>query len=531
MSVMRWSWESFAAGLTGGALLGGLLWAALGETRDNVDLFSEAELTRNAQPTEPEADTPPVPSVASARTGGRRHVSLEARTPTEDAPPPVADWGAAAIRSGRISIGQGISNGQAIRISFSGGDNGWIQVLTGATGGDAAPALLKWATKRGRELFPDDPVGRGEAATRLGARSYADRAAGLGLATRVDPVPLDLLLSAARDTGYPDLRGAALLAAAERAIDDEDVRAAILEMALDGDSGTRRTATSLLEKLGAEGAGRAAQILLSGDYTPEIVGQLTGPIARHGDVGAFLGASPPPDAALSVIQQLASRLEDPQTDSDRRLAEALPQLVRPLLESPAADEYAAAVFGQLVALGHGAFLRGIATTPIYSDAVRGSAVQSALQDDRTRADGISAAAALLTDPTVDVALAQAVLGAIRDDEWLDDGTLRGALEAAARGHPSAWVRDAARDRLTKHDPSARGAIVIHEAKYGSGDGWLDVADRLRGAISGGALRVQATNELGGDPRVGAQKTLRVEYSLGGERRLKTVGEGAWLTIP
>jgi hypothetical protein len=167
---------------------------------------------------------------------------------------------------------------------------------------------------------------------------------------------------------------------------------------------------------------------------------------------------------------------------------------------------------------------------MYRNPVRSAAVTAALANETTRADGIAAAGAILTDPTADVALARGVLGAVQD-AWLDDPTLRGALQAAARGHPSAWVREDARARLSAHDPAARGALVIHEAKYGAGDDWLDVSDVLRGAIQDGALSIMAGNNLAGDPKEGTYKTLRVEYSVGGERRLKTIGENGRLQLP
>ncbi len=461
------------------------------------------------------------PPVARASTS-RRTLARTRRHPSPRARP--------RSQGGRFYLGKGgaFSPRGTLFISVK---NGSLQVVTVNTRGDPAPGLLAWSKARAREIFPDgEPIARSEAATRLSAPSYAERAEGLGLATRAQPPSLDLLLAAARDVAYPDLRGAALLAAAERGTEDDDVRAAILELALDGDSGVRRTATGLLGKLGAAGARRAAEILLSGDYTDDVLPQLTAPVALHGNVAAFLGASPPPGAALSVVQQLAAQLSDPQSDDDRRLAQTLPQLVRPLLESPAADAPAAAILPQLAALGHGAFLRGIAAAPLYRDAVRSAAVLAALGDDATRADGIAATAAILTDPSASVALARGVLAAV-DDSLLDDPTLRGALSAAARGHPSGWVRDDARDRLARHDPATRGTLVIHEAAYGAGDGWVDVTDALRGAIENGRLRIQAGNALAGDPKVGTPKTLRVEYSLGGERRLRTASEGAWLTIP
>jgi len=60
--------------------------------------------------------------------------------------------------------------------------------------------------------------------------------------------------------------------------------------------------------------------------------------------------------------------------------------------------------------------------------------------------------------------------------------------------------------------------------------WMDVTDRVRGAVSGNSLSIAATNDLGGDPLYGTIKSLVVKYSLDGVEATKVAGENQTLAI-
>ncbi len=557
MLTMRWSWNSFGAGLLGGALLATLLWMVTSEpgagSQDEAATSSESPRapigsgtdTRDAPEAAPSrpgassdldrkvvAELPSAvrdaprgrPRVTIPTTGGAGAANAEGDAAHETAPVSVSTWNFSNDAKGRfrISFGKGDSSGRTLQI-FAGSLLGFST--------DPAPALLAWSKRRANEELADGhDVAYETAAELLREDSYAARAAGLGIALRTEPPALDLLLAAARDTAYPDLRGAALLAAAEADIEHDAVRALILDAALDGDAFVRRAATDLLPRLGDEGGRRAAEVLLNGDYTVAVLGPLASAVAGSSAAGPFLGASPPADAALQVVSRLAARLAMPQNERDERLAATLPELIRPLLQAPSADTHAAQIFPQLAALGHGAFLRGVAAAPMYRQSVRAAAANAALGNEKTRSEGISAVVAILSDPGAEVALVRSVLAEI-DTELLEDPTLRSSLEAAARSHPSAWVRNDAQARLSAHAPGHGGTLIIHDAEYGVGDGWVDVTAQVRAAIAAGGLTIQAGNQIAGDPNVGHLKTLRVEYSLGGVRHLKRTPEGQQLRIP
>jgi len=75
-------------------------------------------------------------------------------------------------------------------------------------------------------------------------------------------------------------------------------------------------------------------------------------------------------------------------------------------------------------------------------------------------------------------------------------------------------------------------LVIVKALYGalSGGPTIDVTDKVAAMVKDNTLRVDASNDLFGDPADGAFKRLRVDYTLGGVPGSKTVGEDATLTL-
>jgi len=74
--------------------------------------------------------------------------------------------------------------------------------------------------------------------------------------------------------------------------------------------------------------------------------------------------------------------------------------------------------------------------------------------------------------------------------------------------------------------------LIHFAKYGYADDWIDVTEEVRDRIGNdGILRVTAGNHLAGDPHHGHGKDLIIKYTLNGNQGNKSVKEGVTIEIP
>lgn len=78
-------------------------------------------------------------------------------------------------------------------------------------------------------------------------------------------------------------------------------------------------------------------------------------------------------------------------------------------------------------------------------------------------------------------------------------------------------------------------LTIRSAKYGvlsaSLPKCVDVTEQLRDALSGGSLKIEASNDLAGDPADNVVKALFVEYSAGGRNHVIRVPEHKTLTLP
>jgi hypothetical protein len=90
------------------------------------------------------------------------------------------------------------------------------------------------------------------------------------------------------------------------------------------------------------------------------------------------------------------------------------------------------------------------------------------------------------------------------------------------------------DRVTKElarlEPPS--GLVISRASYGAGSTTKDVTALVKSKIAGGKISLAVSNaSMGGDPLVGASKTLVVEYSYGGQKQVARVPEGQVLTLP
>lgn len=80
---------------------------------------------------------------------------------------------------------------------------------------------------------------------------------------------------------------------------------------------------------------------------------------------------------------------------------------------------------------------------------------------------------------------------------------------------------------------AADSLLILNAVYGDlpDGGKVDVTQEVARLVDEGTLRLEATNVLFGDPAEQESKTLKVAYSLNGDRAEVSVKEGETLLIP
>ncbi len=75
-------------------------------------------------------------------------------------------------------------------------------------------------------------------------------------------------------------------------------------------------------------------------------------------------------------------------------------------------------------------------------------------------------------------------------------------------------------------------LHINNAIYGHNGRGLNVTNTLRGMIHSNTLDVKVNNKnMGGDPNVGADKSVKVEYTYQGKTNTKVVKEGDRLQLP
>ena len=82
-------------------------------------------------------------------------------------------------------------------------------------------------------------------------------------------------------------------------------------------------------------------------------------------------------------------------------------------------------------------------------------------------------------------------------------------------------------------PGPAPQLVIVKAVYGNlpNGPQVDVTAKLAGMIRDNALSVEVSNDVFGDPAEGAGKKLRVDYTLGGVARSRTLAEDEVLSLP
>jgi hypothetical protein len=77
-----------------------------------------------------------------------------------------------------------------------------------------------------------------------------------------------------------------------------------------------------------------------------------------------------------------------------------------------------------------------------------------------------------------------------------------------------------------------GKLVINKAVYGKNGQGKDVTRRLRNMVQDNTLDVKVNNDnMGGDPNVGADKSVKVDYTYRGQTLHKVVKEGDRLKLP
>jgi len=75
-------------------------------------------------------------------------------------------------------------------------------------------------------------------------------------------------------------------------------------------------------------------------------------------------------------------------------------------------------------------------------------------------------------------------------------------------------------------------LHINNAIYGHNGQGVNVTNHLRSLIQNNTLDVKVNNKnMGGDPNVGADKSVKVEYTYQGRTSTKVVKEGDRLQLP
>lgn len=86
-------------------------------------------------------------------------------------------------------------------------------------------------------------------------------------------------------------------------------------------------------------------------------------------------------------------------------------------------------------------------------------------------------------------------------------------------------------RFAPPPAEAPKVLTIKKARYGAGDKWADVTDKLAAAVSNNALSATASNAMAGaDPAPGVVKQLEITYTVGGEEKTAVVPENETLQL-
>lgn len=85
------------------------------------------------------------------------------------------------------------------------------------------------------------------------------------------------------------------------------------------------------------------------------------------------------------------------------------------------------------------------------------------------------------------------------------------------------------DKPSKINHTNTSNVIINKAKYGAGNAWFDVTDKVR-KIFEDKGEVKSSNRLGGDPCYGSAKVLSVEYTCEGKNYSVEIKEGKAFSV-
>jgi hypothetical protein len=81
------------------------------------------------------------------------------------------------------------------------------------------------------------------------------------------------------------------------------------------------------------------------------------------------------------------------------------------------------------------------------------------------------------------------------------------------------------DEKSSKKVSKRVQVEIISARYGNGDDWIDVTEKVKEIVSKRG-EIKSSNRLGKDPCFGVPKKLVIKYIHEGEELIKSVREGS-----
>jgi hypothetical protein len=86
------------------------------------------------------------------------------------------------------------------------------------------------------------------------------------------------------------------------------------------------------------------------------------------------------------------------------------------------------------------------------------------------------------------------------------------------------------ERFQNSISGSKPDIVIHSAKYGTDGKFIDLTKKINELVSTNVLEIKASNDLGGDPIHGKNKTLEIDCTISGTRKILSALEGTTIKI-
>ncbi|RYX82940.1 hypothetical protein EON83_16950 [bacterium] len=85
--------------------------------------------------------------------------------------------------------------------------------------------------------------------------------------------------------------------------------------------------------------------------------------------------------------------------------------------------------------------------------------------------------------------------------------------------------------LTPQQTDKNLPLIIEKAEYGANEKWLDVTQQVSRAVRNNRLSIRSSNDIAGDLNYPVVKTLKVTYTLNGQKYHTETVEGQMLKIP